>query len=168
MRTGEHHFFSAAVADRVRLLNESPYYPGEAFYGMDWQRVFGKPTIIKDYGWASWEDTSAIKLIYTWFELDNPLETGVRNETGWLSPKGVYYPCPTFNHEGLALDLTLRLFHHTGGSDALLGAGWIRVSRHYVLGDKPTFAQELTLVDLLEQATGSLRNTLIETLRREW
>ena len=168
MRTGEHRFFSAQASASIKLLNTSPDYPNEVFYGMDWQRVFGKPAVIKDYGWASWDDTSAIKLIYTHFELDNPLETGVRNETGWLSPKGVYYPCPTFNHEGLSLDLTLRLFHHTGGSDALLGAGWIRVSRYYILGDKPTFAQESTLVDLLEQATGSLRNTLIETLRREW
>lgn len=88
-------------------------------------------------------------------------------ETGWLSPDGVLYPCPYAQHISAAEHILVSRCGRTGTDETLEGLGWIRLLRdgsamwprvnHSIPNLHLTQSQIDTLFDMLMAAKSELR-----------
>lgn len=128
-------------------------------------------TYVRDLDVLTFERDEALSNLRRYY-LDFPAQPHIGkyldDETGWLSPEGVLYPCPYSQHLNAADHILVsRCGRDFGGDEELEGLGWVKVQRDGSVAwplanvsaarSRLTQPQIDTLFDMLMDATTDLR-----------
>lgn len=117
-------------------------------------RTFGKEDevrIVKDYGIQKHDFWYAEA--YALFMQDNPpaSDADYKRSEGWLSPEGIFYPCPYGAHTNLAYDLCAYLGfvgdeEESNPEERLRLRGWVCVRLNHLGSDKMPTDEQVTAI----------------------